>query len=182
MSDWIEALHTFTYCNALHQALTRSYSPAMLRGVLHGAIRIYLGRFLNVPPAKLPGERDSLDHEPRDADELLKMFLDALNTQQAVDRAASLVARYLSLDHPIEPLLDTLAQAVVREDANFHTLQLLEAGVRQFDLWPRGSEQARHILIAVARYIAAHSPTQRSQLQTAKIALRLHRGEDVYEA
>jgi hypothetical protein len=33
----------------------------------------------------------------------------------------------------------------------------------------------------VARFLAAHSPTRRAQLQTAQIALRLHRGESLYE-
>ena len=33
----------------------RRPSPALLRGVYHGALRIYLDRFLNVPAARLPG-------------------------------------------------------------------------------------------------------------------------------
>ena len=40
----------------------------------------------------------------------------------------------------------------------------------------------RVILIAIARYIAAHSPTERAQLQTAMVARRLSRGEAVHEA
>ena len=36
--DWITALHTFTYCNALHQAMKRCPSAELLRGVLHGAL------------------------------------------------------------------------------------------------------------------------------------------------
>jgi hypothetical protein len=39
----------------------------------------------------------------------------------------------------------------------------------------------RHILIAVARYIAAHSPTERAQLQTAMVARRLTLGKAVHE-
>ncbi len=31
------------------------------------------------------------------------------------------------------------------------------------------------------RFLAAHAPTQRAQLQTAEIALRLHRGDNLYE-
>ena len=37
------------------------------------------------------------------------------------------------------------------------------------------------ILIAVARYIAAHSPTERAQLQTAMVARRLSLGEAIHE-
>jgi hypothetical protein len=183
IGDWIAALHSFTYCNALHQALKRCPSPALLPGVIHGAVSVYLNRFLNVPPAKLPGEEEHhpLDAEPRDADALLTGFLDLLDTQQQVGRGARLIARYVDLGHPLEPLLDTLVRAVVREDADFHTFQMVEAGLRQYRQWGK-SVEGRNILVAVARYLAAHSPTQRAQHQTARIALRLHRGEDVYEA
>jgi hypothetical protein len=37
------------------------------------------------------------------------------------------------------------------------------------------------VLVAVARFLAAHSPTERSQLQTASTARRLHRGGKIYE-
>jgi hypothetical protein len=36
-------------------------------------------------------------------------------------------------------------------------------------------------LIAVARYLAAHSPTERAVLQTADIAQRLMRGGELHE-
>jgi hypothetical protein len=55
----------------------------------------------------------------------------------------------------------------LREDAGFHAYQILEAGVRQFSEWGN-TEPGRHILIAVARYLAAHSPTERAWLQTAE--------------
>jgi len=44
------------------------------------------------------------------------------------------------------------------------------------------TDEGRHILIAVARYLAAHSPTERSALQTADIARRLLRGGELHEA
>jgi hypothetical protein len=37
------------------------------------------------------------------------------------------------------------------------------------------------MLVAAARFLAAHAPTQRERLQTATIALRLHRGEALWE-
>jgi hypothetical protein len=40
----------------------------------------------------------------------------------------------------------------------------------------------RHILVAVVRYLAAHSPTERSTFQTADIAQRLMRGGQLHEA
>ena len=39
----------------------------------------------------------------------------------------------------------------------------------------------RHILIAVARYLAAHSPTERAAFQTADIAQRLLRGGELHQ-
>jgi hypothetical protein len=71
------------------------------------------------------------------------------------------------------------AYALLREDAGFHAFQMLAAGVRQFTEWG-DTDEGRHILIAVARYLAAHSPTERAALQTADIARRLMRGGEVH--
>jgi nitrite reductase/ring-hydroxylating ferredoxin subunit len=182
MGDWITVLHTFTYCNAIHQAVKRCPTPEVVRGVFHGAMSVYFDRFLNVPPARLPGEResDSLDDLPSDGPALLAQFLDALDGQQKVQAAARSVARYLQLGHPLPPLFDALTRAAVREDANFHTLQMLEAGIAQYREW-EGEPEGATILVAVARYLAAHAPTPRARLQTAQIALRLHRGDALYE-
>jgi len=189
-ADWEAAHHAFTYCNALHQLLKRITaarpaeleSPELLRGVIHGAMRLYLIRFLNVPPARLPGEAgDRLDDLPYDAEALRAAFLAALDRQGSVQAAGRLVARYLALGHSADLLITTLARAVLREDADFHTYQMLEAGVRQYREWG-GGDAGRHILIAVARYLAAHSPTERAQLQTAMVARRLSLGQALHEA
>jgi nitrite reductase/ring-hydroxylating ferredoxin subunit len=187
-SDWETAHHVFTYANALHQALERiggaatpSGEPvAAVRGLLHGAMALYLARYLNVPPAALPGEEgDPLDELPAAAEEICSALLDAFDRQQQVDAAARLVARHLILGHPPAALIATLARALLREDAGFHAYQMLEAGVRQFRAWGNGAE-GRHILVAVARYLAAHSPTRRALLQTADIARRLMRGGELH--
>jgi len=70
-------------------------------------------------------------------------------------------------------------RAVLREDAGFHSYQILEAGVRQFNTWG-DADAGRHILIAVTRYLAAHSPSERAVLQTADIAQRLMRGGELH--
>jgi hypothetical protein len=57
---------------------------------------------------------------------------------------------------------------------------MLEAEVRQFTIWG-DTDEGRHILIAIARYLAAHSPTERAALQTADIARRLTRGGELHE-
>ncbi|HKD38439.1 MAG TPA: Rieske 2Fe-2S domain-containing protein, partial [Pirellulales bacterium] len=180
-ADWITALHTFSYAHALDSVLRRTPSPEILRGVFHGAISVYLDRFLNIPPAPLPGQRRPLDDEPSAADELLLKFLNLLDERHEVERAARVIARYLQLSHSTGPLVDALTRAVVREDADFHAIQMVEAAVVQYERWPEGPERG-HFLIAAARFLAAHSPTQRTQLQTAEVARRLHRGEDLYEA
>ena len=142
---------------------------------------LYLTRYLNVPPARIPGEGgDQLDDLPTDTEAIRAALLDAFDRQRQVDQAARLVARHFQLGHPPEQLIVTLALAVLREDAGFHAYQMLEAGVRQFAVWG-DTDEGRHILIAVARYLAAHSPTERATLQTADIARRLMRGGELHQ-
>jgi nitrite reductase/ring-hydroxylating ferredoxin subunit len=179
--DWIAVLHTFTYANALHQAIRRSPSPELVRGIYHGAMSVYLDRFLNVPPARLPEERREATAETTASPEAMSAaFLERLNTQQQVDAAAILTHHYLKAGHPVDCWFRTLAQAVLREDAEFHTFQMLEAAVRQYE-GLQATPAAAHTLVAAARYIAAHSPTDRARNQTARIAQRLHRGDALYE-
>ena len=152
-----------------------------VRGVLHGAMALYLARYLNVPPARIPGDDgESLDNLPANADEIRVALLDAFDRQRQVDLAARLVARHLTLGHSVRALIATLARALLREDAGFHAYQVLDAGARQFGEWGN-TEEGRHILIAVARYLAAHSPTERAELQTADIARRLMRGGELHQ-
>jgi hypothetical protein len=186
-SDWETAHHVFTYANAVDQILKRigtaktDGDATAVRGILHGAMALYLTRYLNVPPARIPGERDErLDDLPADVDSIRAALLDAFDRQRQVDLAARLVARHLKLGHPPEALIATLARALLREDAGFHAYQMLEAGVRQFTVWGN-TDEGRHILIAVARYLAAHSPTERAALQTADIAQRLMRGGELHQ-
>ncbi|HEY2530611.1 MAG TPA: Rieske (2Fe-2S) protein [Xanthobacteraceae bacterium] len=189
-SDWETAHHVFTYCNAVHQMLRRISAKAepgadfveALRPVLHGALAIYLIRYLNVPPAPLPTEGDErLQALPSTIEDIRSALLDAFDRQHQIDAAAYLVARHLTLGHPAELIISTLARALLREDAGFHAYQMLEAGLRQFGEWGN-TEPGRHILVAVARYLAAHTPTERSWLQTADIAARLARGDQLYAA
>ena len=184
-SDWETAHHVFTYANAVHQALKRVGSGASepgepARGLLHGAMALYLARYLNVPPAALPGDSgEGLDDLPIAAEEIRAALLDTFDRQQQIGAAARLVARHLTLGHSPDALIATLAQALLREDAGFHAYQMLEAGVRQFHEWGN-CDQGRHILIAVVRYLAAHFPTQRALLQTTDIASRLMRGGELH--
>src|SRR5262245_25176754 len=185
--DWDTVLHTFTYSNAVQHAIRRIVSAEqdrmapgaspderalpLLRGVLDAAMSVYLDRFLNTPPARLP----SLAPNGARADEVLAQFLPLLDRQQQVGQAGELVARYAAAGDDPAPLLATLGKALAREDRDFHTIQTVEAAFAQHALL-RGAE-ATHVLIAASRYLAAHAPTVRSEGQTFQIAERLHRGE-----
>jgi hypothetical protein len=60
-ADWETAHHVFTHANALHQILRRIGAVGVdddvtaVRGIMHGAMALYLARYLNVPPAPIPG-------------------------------------------------------------------------------------------------------------------------------
>jgi hypothetical protein len=186
-ADWETAHHVFTYANAVHQMIKRIGTAdrdghvEAVRGVLHGAMALYLARYLNVPPARIPGDGGEPLHDlPANAEEIRVALLDAFDRQRQIDLAARLVAHHLTLGHSVQALIATLAQALLREDAGFHAYQVLDAGVRQFAEWGN-TDKGRHILVAVARYLAAHSPTERAELQTADIARRLMRGGELHQ-
>ena len=174
--DWDTALHTFTFANAVHQGLRRSSSQELLRGVFDAAMSVHLDRFLNVPPARLPEPRGS-EETP---EELLAGLPALLDERQRVYAAGELVASYLYGGGDADRLLAVMGGLLLREDRNFHTIQAIEAAFRQHTLL-RGTAAATHVLVAAARYLAAHSPTMRSQEQTYDIARRLSRGEILYE-
>ena len=78
-------------------------------------------------------------------------------------------------------LVAALGHGLLVEDAGFHWYQTVEAGVRQAEQWPEGSEESALVLTAVARFLAAHTPTRRELPTVVKIATRLRRGEALYE-
>jgi hypothetical protein len=53
--------------------------------------------------------------------------------------------------------------------------------VRQAQQWPEGSEEEALVLVGVARFLAAHTPTRRELPTVVRIATRLRRGEALYE-
>ncbi|HZA92840.1 MAG TPA: hypothetical protein VE420_09460 [Gemmatimonadales bacterium] len=188
-ADWETAHHVFTYSNAVHQALKRiaaggavpNDAAEAFRGILHGAMAVYLSRYLNVPPARLPDNRDPrLNDLPQSAQEIRAALLDAFDRQRQVDAVGCLVARHLALEFPPDELMTTLAYALLREDAGFHACQMLEAGVRQFGEWA-DTRRGGHILMGVGRYLAAHSPTERATFQTADISRRLLHGSELHQ-
>ena len=183
--DWDTALHTFTFANAIHQGLRRASSVELLRGVFDAAMSVYLDRFLNIPAARIPtgssvAGSNGAGSNSAELETILSRFEPLLNQQQQVNQAAALVADYQVSGGDSGHLQAMLGKLLLREDRDFHTVQSIEAAFRQFALLGESSE-ATNVLIAAARYLAAHSPTVRAQGQTYEIARRLHRGEKLFE-
>jgi nitrite reductase/ring-hydroxylating ferredoxin subunit len=182
-SDWDATLHTFTFANAVHQGLRRIATPELLRGVFDAAMRIYLNRFLNVPAATIPNR--SINNRTNDTKAILKELSELLDKQQRVNEAGQLIADYLYAGGNPRQLMSVLGELLMREDRNFHSIQMIEAAYRQYSLIANeddGINPARvHILLAASRYLAAHSPTMRSQGRTYQIATQLYHGEQLFE-
>ena len=90
------AHHSFTYCNALDALLARAQDAESGRrtGSRSGYVArclsrrhaLYVNRFLNVPPAQLPGARNGmLDDLPEDANGLCQLLLEVMDRQSQVD-------------------------------------------------------------------------------------------------
>jgi nitrite reductase/ring-hydroxylating ferredoxin subunit len=169
--DWDTVHHAFTAANGLHQALLRRPSSALLRGAVHAALRINLDRFLNVPAARPPtattGDLETLAH--------------CFDVQGMVDEAGNEAYGFLRGGGTRAELVAALGHALLAEDAEFHWYQTVEAGARQAQQWPEGSEEEAMVLTAVARFLAAHTPTRRELPTVVHIATRLRRGEALYE-
>jgi hypothetical protein len=144
---------------------------ALLRGVYHGALRIYLDRFLNIPAARLPGPG------PADLAELQACW----DSEGRVDEAGLVVYRHLTGGGDPARVIALLGRALLTEDAEFHWYQTYEAAVAQYRAWPPGSEEGALILAGTARFLAAHTPTRRELAQVVTIATRLRRGEPLFE-
>ena len=186
VSDWFNPQHTLIFCNAVQRALLRTTGADVVRALYQAAIAVYMDRYLNVPAVKLPAERGATRPaaDPAAAASLLDELLGALDNRAEVERAAELTSSYLRTPagdwHAhLRRLVDRLAFATLREDLDFHTLQVLEAAATQ--LAARGNDRgAEQIMVGVVRNLAAHCPTQRAGYQTAVIARRLQHGEELF--
>lgn len=182
ISDWDTALHTFTFSNAIMQAFRRAPTASVLRGAFDAAMSIHLDRFLNIPAARIPQKRAS-DRAP---EEMRSELGHLLNRQYQVNQAGALVMEHLTHDTETGRLRAALAGCLLREDRDFHTIQCIEASFALQDELKAAYGDQPWLdpdvpLVAAARYLAAHAPTMRSQGQTYSIALRLHRGEKIFE-
>ena len=129
---------------------------------------------------------------------MLDELPESLNRRQQVNEAGSLVARYLYSGGNPQRLLAVVSKLLLPKDRSFHVIQEIEAAFGQYSLLGN-TEEGIHVLVAAARYLAAHSPTTRSQgkpknlrysanfrgprwhSQTYQTAERLHRGDRLFE-
>jgi hypothetical protein len=174
--DWDTAHHSFTFSNAVLQAVLRAPSLESLRAAFDAAMSVYLNRFLNVPSARIAPSNTVT----KSTSELLECLPALLDRQQQVDRVGALVGDYLAQGGDSGALIASLGRALLREDRDFHTTQDFEASVHPYSCLGVTPAGAR-VLVATARYLAAHSPTVRAQGQTWNIATRLHRGDRLFE-
>lgn len=181
-SDWDTALHTYTFSHAVQRSLHRLSSVELLRAVFDVAMSVYLIRFLNVPPSPIHASAARVNTE--EPDTLAKKFLEVLDKRQQVSGAAEVVTKYVTSGGDQGRLFAVLGNALLREDRNFHSIQMIEAA---FGQW-KSIQQTKVslldqslILVAAARYLAGHSPTVRRQGQMFGIAFRLHHGARLYE-
>ena len=172
--DWDTVHNTLTAANALHQALKRAPSVELTRAVFDVAMSIYLDRFLNMPAQRLPEPNGA-----RAGEDLGESVLKAMDSQQQVEQSAALVSDYVSGSPDPDGVLPVLAHAMLREDSTFHHFQIVEAALKQYED-RKGTDSARHVLVALARFLAAHYPTPRAVNQTYGIAVRLQRGDEIF--
>ena len=169
-SDWNTVHHTFTYANAVDQAMRRAPSNLLARGIFDAAMSVYLERFLNVPKQAIP--------VPLGPSSTQEDLLQAFDEQGQVDHTAQVVASMIGQGREDE-VVRVIGHALLREDAEFHMFQIYESGLRQYRNFA-GRPAGAHILLGVVRFLTAHSPTVRARGQTYDIAARLLRGESLH--
>ena len=173
-SDWDSALHSFTFANAIHQALRWAPSAEVIRGVFDAAMSVYLNRFLNVPAARVPEPTSVGDPEM-----LLGELFGLFDRQQQVNRAGEVVGEYLSEAVGPTSFSPRSAAFSCARTATSTGWSDGRGGLARV-LSTRASTAGIHVLVAGARYLAAHAPTVRSQEQSSRIAERLERGEATF--
>ncbi len=169
-SDWETVLHTFTYANAVDQALRRAPSNLLAHSIFDGAISVHLDRFLNVPKQSIPTGRPDAATSA--------VVLAVFDSQGHVDEAGQLVADMLEAGRPDE-VIATLGHALLRGDAAFPSFQMFEPAVRQRRLLA-GQSEGGHFLISAAHYPSANAPMARAVAQAYDIGARLLRGEELH--
>jgi nitrite reductase/ring-hydroxylating ferredoxin subunit len=217
-TDWDAALHTFTFANAVHQGIRRIstsinhqsrsqystsiHSSELTRGIFDAAMRVYLNRFLNIPPAPIPNPNTNSGSANIEKQNTIEEKLSTLlDRQQQVNIAAQLVAEYYSnllisnnssesqqQQQKQDHFIALIGRLLLREDRSFHLIQMVEAAFKQYSLLNSTLSsvymhniKGYHFILAAIRYLAAHSPTMRSQTHTYQTANQLSLGQNLFE-
>jgi len=175
LRDWFTPMHAFSYCHSLVGALHRCREDAhrLLPGLLHGAMAVFQDRFLNEPAAYYPEtgrqKEDGVGEIPA-----LENILQMLDQRPQLNTLVRETAAAVRAGQPLASLVDTFCWGTVREDLDFHFLQVLEAAA---DLARTDEDPERQALyfVAVARHLGSHCPTARARRQSTDNAIKLHR-------
>ena len=172
--DWHDVANIYSYGHALYRAFHLAPSKELLRGIFHGAVFLTYLRWLNMPAARVPQPGQPLGEE-FDSEKAMLARLQEFADFQKVYEAELLVNQYLDEGCDIGRLRQTLGHIMLREDAELHMFQVLEAAFRHFELSDDPEEKRIHLL-AATRYITAQK-VMKGILWSTQNAERLARGE-----
>jgi len=79
---------------------------------------------------------------------LRETILSALDQRKEWSEVPRLALRLFAPRHPEAKLIDTLTYATVREDLDFHNLQVLEVGFTQAEEWPTDQRRPGSTLVS----------------------------------
>ncbi|MDP6698218.1 MAG: hypothetical protein QGH25_01095, partial [Candidatus Latescibacteria bacterium] len=172
--DWHDVANIYSYAHALYCAFDYAASKELLRAIFHGAVFLTYLRWLNMPAARVPQHGQKLD-EAFDSDEAMLVRFGEFADFQKVAEAEILVSQYLEEGRDITKLRHALAHIMLREDAELHMFQVLEAAFRHYDITDDPEEKRVHLL-AATRYITAQK-VMKNILWSTENAERLQRGD-----
>ena len=172
--DWHDVANIYSYGHALFRAFQLAPSKELLRGIFHGAVFMTYLRWLNMPAARVPREGQRFEESYDSPQQLLERLQEFADFQKVFE-AEVLVSQYLEEGHDPTALKHALAHIMLREDAELHMFQVLEAAFRHFDLSDDVEEKRIHML-AATRYITAQK-VRKGILWSTENAERLQRGE-----
>jgi nitrite reductase/ring-hydroxylating ferredoxin subunit len=172
--DWHAVANLYSYAHALYRAFLIAPGPELLRGIFHGIVEASHLQWLNIPSARVPRPDERLDESPSDPDAMLKSLRDLADFQKVYEAEVT-VNQYLADGHDVGALRTTLAHILLREDAELHMFQILEAAYRHYELSDDVEEKRIHLL-AATRYITAQK-VMKGILWATRNAEMLERGE-----
>ncbi|MEE3259363.1 MAG: Rieske (2Fe-2S) protein [Candidatus Latescibacterota bacterium] len=172
--DWHDVANIYSYGHALYCTFDYAASKELLRAIFHGAVFMTYLRWLNMPAARIPQHGQKLDENFDSDDAMLTRFGEFADFQKVAE-AEILVSQYLEEGRDLTKLRHALAHIMLREDAELHMFQVLEAAFRHYDLSDDPEEKRVHLL-AATRYIIAQK-VMKNILWSTENAERLQRGD-----